>query len=122
MFVCGEGSSGELGLGNGKTAINVKRPRLNHNLSARDVGVVHPAVGGMYAAALTHDGSIYTWGLNEHGALGRDTKWVRSANDEMDMDDNETVDLNPLECTPMPIPREHFPSDTVFTQLACGDT
>ena len=39
----------------------------------------------------------------------------------MDMDDGETVGLNPLECTPMPIPREHFPSGTVFTQLACGD-
>lgn len=108
MFVCGEGSSGELGLGNGKTAINVNRPRLNHNLSARDVGVVHLAIGGMHAAALTHEDSIYTWGLNDHGALGSDTKWVRSANDEMDVDDNETVDLNSLECTPMPIPREHF--------------
>lgn len=72
--MCGEESSGELGLGNGKTAINVKRPRLNHNLSARDVGVVHLAVGGMHVAALARDGLIYTWGLNDHGALGRDTK------------------------------------------------
>lgn len=122
VFVCGEGSSGELGLGNTKTAIDVKRPRLNHNLSASKVGVVHVAVGGMHAAALTHDGLIYTWGVNDNGALGRDTKWVRSADDEMDVDDDDTVDLNPLECTPMPIPREHFPSNTVFTQLACGDS
>ncbi|MCJ1347279.1 hypothetical protein MMC31_005501, partial [Peltigera leucophlebia] len=122
VFVCGEGSSGELGLGNGLTAIDVKRPRLNHNLSASKVGVVHLAVGGMHAAALTHDGLIYTWGVNDHGALGRDTNWVKGANDEMDVDDDETVDLNPLECTPMPVPRENFPSDTVFTQLACGDS
>ena len=121
VFVCGEGSSGELGLGNSKSAIDVKRPRLNHNLSARKVGVVHIAVGGMHVAALTQDGLIYTWGVNDQGALGRDTKWERSANDEMDVDNDVTVDLNPLECTPMPIPSEHFPSDTVFTQLACGD-
>ena len=75
--MCGEESSGELGLGDGKTAIKVKRPGLNHNLSAlsaRDVGVVHLAVCGRHVAALTHDGLIYTWGLNDHGALGRDTK------------------------------------------------
>lgn len=122
VFVCGEGSSGELGLGNSKTAIDVKRPRLNQNLSARKVGVVHIAVGGMHAAALTHDGLIYTWGVNDQGALGRDTTWEKGANGEMDVDDDDTVDLNPLECTPMPISREHFPSNTVFTQLACGDS
>lgn len=77
VLACGEGSSGELGLGNTKTAINVKHPRLNHNLSASKVSVVHVAVGGMHAAALTHDGLIYTWGLNDNGALGRDTTWVR---------------------------------------------
>lgn len=121
VFVGGEGSSGELGLGNTRTAIDVERPRLNHNLSASKVGVVHIAVGGMHSAALTHDGLIYTWGVNDQGALGRDTKWERVANDEMDVDGNDTVDLNPLECIPMPIPREHFPADTIFTQLACGD-
>lgn len=122
VFVCGEGSSGELGLGNSRKSIDVKRPRLNHNLSASKVGVVHIAVGGMHAAALTHDGLIYTWGVNDQGALGRDTKWEKSANDEMDIDEDETVDLNPIECTPMPIPPEYFPQDTVFTQLACGDS
>lgn len=40
----------------------------------------------------------------------------------MVVDDNDTVDLNPLECTPMPIPREHFLSDTIFTQSGCGDS
>ena len=100
----------------------MKRPRLNHNLSSSKVGVVHIAVGGMHAAALTHDGLIYTWGVNDQGALGRDTKWEKGANDEMEVDDEENVDLNPTECTPMPIPTEYFPPDTVFTQLACGDS
>ena len=119
VFVCGDGSSGELGLGN---ATDVKCPCLNNNLSASRVGVVHIAVGGMHTAALTHDGLIYTWGLNDHGALGRDTRRERIANYDMDVDGDEAVDLNPFESTPMPIPSEHFPSDIVFTQLACGDS
>lgn len=46
VFVNGEGSSGKLGHGNSKTAIDVKHP-LNHNRSARKVGVVQIAIGGM---------------------------------------------------------------------------
>lgn len=39
----------------------------------------------------------------------------------MDVNDDETVNRNPLKNTPMPIPSECFPSDIVLTQLACGD-
>lgn len=122
VFVCGQGSSGELGLGNGKTAIDVKHPRLNHNLLPNKVGVVHIAVGEKHAAALTHDGLVYTWGSNDYGALGRDTRWQRNANNDMESYDGDTFDLNSLESTPMPIPSETFPSDIVFTKLACGDS
>lgn len=122
VFVCGQGSSGELGFGNGITAIDVKYPRLNHNLLPNKVGVVHIAVGEKHAAALTHDGLVYTWGSNEHGALGRDTRWQRSANNDIEIDDDDTFNLNTLESTPIPIPSETFPSDIVFTNLACGDS
>jgi len=60
VFVCGEGSSGELGLGTSKKAIDVKRPRLNVNLAADSVGVVQIVAGGMHAMALTHDNKILT--------------------------------------------------------------
>lgn len=124
VFVCGEGSSGELGLGVAKNAIDVKRPRLNPFLSSREVGVVHVATGGMHAAALTHDNLIYTWGVNDQGALGRDTAWDGGLRDVDDSDDEARVTngLNPRECTPMAIPRESFPPDVVFVQLACGDS
>lgn len=123
VFVCGEGSSGELGLGVAKSAIDVKRPRLNPYLSASDVGVVHVATGGMHAAAITHDNLIYTWGVNDHGALGRDTTWDGGMRDIDDSDDEqETNGLNPRECTPSAIPRESFPPGVVFAQLACGDS
>lgn len=118
VFVCGEGSSGELGLGNALNVIDVKRPRLNPNLSAREVGVVHIACGGMHAAALTHDNQILTWGVNDQGALGRDTTFVESTEEA----DESTVGLNPRECVPIAIPHESFPPNTIFIQLACADS
>ena len=113
VFVFGEGSSGELGLGTeGPPAItDVKRPRLNRLLSAEDVGVVQLAAGGMHAVALTHDNKILTWGVNDQGTLGRVTA-------------GETDDsgLNPLEATPAAVSMENVPEGTVFTQVAAGDS
>ena len=129
VCVFGEGSAGELGLGTDRKAIDVKRPRINKFLSADEVGVVHVAVGGMHCAALTHDNKIYTWGVNDQGALGRDTKWEAplvdaKTGDQSDSDENPDGDsgLNPLESTPAAIPSDAFPDGTVFTQLACGDS
>lgn len=128
VYVFGEGSSGELGLGTARNAIDVKRPRLNANLTADKVGVVQIAAGGMHVAALTHDNKILTWGVNDQGALGRDTTWDGGMKD---MDDNKSDDsdddgddagLNPRESTPTAIPSERFPNDTVFVQVAAGDS
>ncbi|MCJ1469464.1 hypothetical protein MMC07_008097 [Pseudocyphellaria aurata] len=124
VFVYGEGSSGELGLGVARNAIDVKRPRLNPLLSASEVGVVHVAAGGMHAAAITHDGLIFTWGVNDQGALGRDTTWDGGMRDidGSDDDDQDSNGLNPRESTPTAISRESFPPGVVFVQLACGDS
>ena len=126
VFVWGEGALGELGLGNLNNAINVKRPRLHPHLSASEVGVVQIATGGMHSAALTHDNLILTWGVNDQGALGRDTTWTpppRTAQDnDTDDDDDDNLGFNPLECIPVAIPRESFPEGVVFTQVACGDS
>ncbi|KAF4552275.1 Regulator of chromosome condensation (RCC1) repeat-containing protein 1 [Elsinoe fawcettii] len=128
VYVFGEGSSGELGLGTAKNAIDVKRPRLNANLSPSTVGVVQIATGGMHVAALTHDNRILTWGVNDQGALGRNTEWEGGLKD---IDDNKSDDssdsgsdagLNPIESTPGAIPSDKFPDGTVFAQLAAGDS
>lgn len=131
IYVFGEGSAGELGLGSakvdGKKPIDVKRPRLNNNLSADKVGVVHIAVGGMHCAALTYDNKILTWGVNDSGALGRDTTWDGGLKDmdenssDADSDDDEDSKMNPLESTPMAVDSKHFPEDTKFVQLAASD-
>lgn len=127
VYVCGEGSSGELGLGTAKNAIDVKRPRLNANLPAASVGVVQIAAGGMHVVALTHDNKILSWGVNDQGALGRDTTWDGGLKDmdaaeDSDSDDGSDAGLNPHESTPGAIPSDKFPEDTVFVQVAAGDS
>ncbi|KAI9853133.1 MAG: hypothetical protein M1824_001524 [Vezdaea acicularis] len=125
VLVFGEGSSGELGLGVASNAVDVKRPRVNPLLSAKDVGVVQVAVGGMHCAALTHDNKILTWGVNDQGALGRDTTWEGGLRDMDDSSDDESASdsgLNPKEATPTAIPSDSFPEGTVFTCIAAGDS
>ena len=126
VYVCGEGSSGELGLGTAKNVIDVKRPRLNQLLAADKVGVVQVAVGGMHCVALTHDNQIFTWGVNDQGALGRDTAWEGGykdidENSDSDSDDDDSG-LNPKESTPTSIPASAFPEGTVFVEVAASDS
>ncbi|KAJ5659103.1 Ran exchange factor Prp20/Pim1 [Penicillium longicatenatum] len=126
VFVCGEGSSGELGLGTAKNVIDVKRPRLNQLLAADKVGVVQVAVGGMHCVALTHDNQLYTWGVNDQGSLGRDTAWDGGYKDMDDNSDSDSEDedsgLNPKESTPTAIPASAFPEGTVFVEVAAADS
>ncbi|KAL8953944.1 MAG: hypothetical protein Q9222_000231 [Ikaeria aurantiellina] len=124
VYVFGEGASSELGLGTAKTAIDVKRPRLNPLLPADKVGVVQLACGGMHVAALTHDGKVLTWGVNDQGALGRDTKWDGGLRDagasDDDSDSGSDSGLNPFESTPTAITA--FPENTVIVKLSAGDS
>lgn len=131
VYVFGEGSSGELGLGskrvNNKKPIDVKRPRLNDNLSAANTGVVQISCGGMHAVALTHDNKILTWGVNDQGALGRDTNWdggLRDMDkeDDSDSDDEDDTGINPKESTPSPVSDEHFAAGTRFVQVVASDS
>ncbi|KAK1962060.1 RCC1/BLIP-II [Colletotrichum sublineola] len=129
VYVFGEGSSGELGLGSkkldGKKVVDVKRPRLNPHLSAKDVGVVQIACGGMHVAALTKDNKILTWGVNDQGALGRDTTWeggLRDADAEEEEEDDDDSGINPRESTPTAVGAEHFAPEAKFTQVVASDS
>lgn len=129
VFVFGEGGAGELGLGSvrfeGKKPMDVKRPRINHNLSAATVGVVQIAAGGMHAVALTKDNKILTWGVNDQGALGRSTAWdggLRDADAESDDGDDDDTGLNPLESTPGEIDTTDVAPGTKFVQVVASDS
>lgn len=130
VYVFGDGTNGELGLGNGKNCAEVKRPRLNPHLLADNVGVVSISVGGMHTAVLTKDNKILTWGVNDQGALGRNTEWEGGlrdisedkSDDDSDSDSDTGSGLNPKESTPGELDLSDVPEGTVFTQLACSDS
>lgn len=124
IYVFGGNSGGELGLGPGQKSGEVARPKLNPHLSA--AGVVQAAAGGMHGVALTHDNKVITWGVNDLGALGRDTTWdgglveMKDA-DASDSDSESDAGLNPRESTPTEVDMTEIPNGTVFTQVVAGD-
>ncbi|KAJ0119583.1 rcc1 domain-containing protein [Diaporthe amygdali] len=130
IFIFGSGESGELGLGNrrvdGKKPVNVRRPRIHPFLSAETVGVVQIACGGMHSVALTKDNKILTWGVNDQGALGRDTTWDGGLRDaDANADDNSGNDfeaLNPIECTPAEVSTKNIVDGTKFVKVVASDS
>lgn len=122
VYAFGTGDNAELGLGPEPNAKVVKRPRLNTFLLPDKIGVVAIAIGGMHGLALTHEGKVYSWGVNDQYALGRETKVaprekLAEGSDDSDEDDEP---LNALESTPMPV--EGFPEGTIITRIAAGDS
>lgn len=131
VFVFGEGSAGELGLGackvEGKKPVDVKRPRKNVLLACKTARVVQVACGGMHSVALTKDNRLLTWGVNDQGALGRNTQWdggLRDVDDEDDSSDDEAEDcgLNPLESTPAEVDTRSILPGEVFVKVAATDS
>jgi regulator of chromosome condensation len=122
IYSLGANSGGELGLGPSVKSGTIGKPRLNPYLSG-SVGVVQVSLGAMHGAALTLDNKILTWGVNDHGALGRDTSWEPKLVDADggDSDSDDGGELNPIESTPAPVHMTAVPSDTVFTQVAATD-
>ncbi|PHH78552.1 hypothetical protein CDD82_2980 [Ophiocordyceps australis] len=113
IFVFGTNENGELGLGPITGPQDVRRPRMNSILSSPSAGVVQVAVGGMHCVALTHDNRLLTWGVNDMGALGRDTRY--------DSQQYHDISVNPREATPEQVDMTLVPSDTVFTQVTASD-
>ena len=126
IYVFGDNSQAQLGLGANVQGGSIRRPRLNPNLLRDAVGVVQVSAGGMHCAALTRDNKILTWGVNDLGALGRDTDWDGGYVDiddkkSDDSDDDESA-VNPKEATPTAVDPSAFPPGTTFARVVAGDS
>lgn len=123
LFVFG-GDSGEIGLG--PSVRNATKPRRNDLLDPNDhlkPRIVQFSCGGMHTVALTADNKLVTWGVNDKGALGRDTTWKGVMRDaDADSSEEEDDPLNSLESTPTAISNAHFAAGTHFVQVAAGDS
>lgn len=132
IYVFGANSGGELGLGPAARSGDVPRPRLNPYLSG-SAGIVQVSLGAMHGVALTLDNKVLTWGVNDHGALGRDTSWedgdMKDADsddgdadsDDGDADSDDGAKLNPIESTPTAVDMTSVSADIDFTQVAAAD-
>jgi regulator of chromosome condensation len=85
----------------------------------------------MHCVALTKDNKILTWGVNDQGALGRDTpqdgkmKEVDQNKDEdsdSDSDDDDDSGLNPNESEPREIDTTNLAEGTKFASVFAGDS
>ena len=75
IFLFGDGDCGQLGMGEDVTE------RLRPFPLSLGPRVVQLALGGMHTAALTAGNRVFTWGVNDEGALGRETAgelWEKS--------------------------------------------
>ncbi|CAG8465970.1 25165_t:CDS:2 [Gigaspora margarita] len=97
-IVCyGSNDCGELGLGQ-----NVEEVRYPiHVESLDDFHIEKISCGSLHVAALTRDGKVVTWGCNDEGVLGRDTK------SEGNPDENVPAYAQGLD-------------DVVIVKVACG--
>ncbi|KAI8063479.1 regulator of chromosome condensation 1/beta-lactamase-inhibitor protein II [Gongronella butleri] len=69
LFVMGSNDMGQLGLGADVGETN--KPKVLKGLLDKDI--VDIACGGIHALALASDGTVFSWGCNDEGALGRAT-------------------------------------------------
>lgn len=82
----------------------------------------------MHCAALTHDNKILTWGVNDQGALGRETtnegrmKDISKEDDSDSDSDDEGEGLNPSEAEPREVDPIYFPEGTKFSHLVACDS
>lgn len=126
VFAFGSNSNAELGMGDSFKKAECPRPKFNSVLS--DAGVVQISTGGMHGIALTHDNKVLTWGVNDQGALGRDTNWegglvdMDKAEESGSDDDDEEIEVNPKEATPSVIDLSGVEKGTVFTQVVAADS
>ena len=109
IFVFGDGDCGQLGLGEDITERLRPFPvNVDNQL------ILQIVCGGMHTVVLTEDRSIFSWGVNDEGALGRETAgelWEKSGEGTGSPGDSYTPG------------RVKFPENAApIVQLSAGDS
>mmetsp|Transcript_5552 Transcript_5552/g.9505 ORF Transcript_5552/g.9505 Transcript_5552/m.9505 type:complete len:175 (+) Transcript_5552:18-542(+) len=74
VYIYGNGDCDQLGLGEDSDApFELKKPRKVQILGLNSpLSIIKIICGSYHTVALSNDGSVFTWGGNDDGALGRD--------------------------------------------------
>ncbi|KLO20338.1 RCC1/BLIP-II protein [Schizopora paradoxa] len=125
VLIFGNGDMGQFGLGTSVTG-DISKPRLhawfeaaaqNDTLGSEvGAGVEQVCAGGMHTLAIDELGKVWSWGVNDHGALGRQTSDVVDAENP-----DEVVDTELLESQPMVV-QGLLDEDFRAVQVAAGDS
>ncbi|KAL5528177.1 hypothetical protein ACEPAF_7313 [Sanghuangporus sanghuang] len=129
LFICGSGAFGQLGMGSTEEATTeLHRPRLHvwfeiavqgesHMLGAeRGAGIECAVAGGMHSLVIDELGRVWSWGVNDHGALGRQTTNVEDPDASGQLIDPEILEYTPMIITKLA--EEGFRA----VQAAAGDS
>ncbi|KAI3636029.1 hypothetical protein MIR68_005910 [Amoeboaphelidium protococcarum] len=123
VFTFGSGVGGELGL---SAVLNERRKPGNVKL-LNDKYIVDVECGGQHTLALDIDGNVYSWGINDQGALGRITheEVIEESDDEDSSDDDEGE--KPLKGTEAWAPlkvviKDDDGLDVKVVQMVCADS
>ncbi|KAG8786589.1 hypothetical protein FRC15_011137 [Serendipita sp. 397] len=101
LFVFGNGDFGQLGLGPDETT-ELTKPKLHAwceeaiaegKFGEAGAGIEAVAAGGMHSLMVDEQGKVWSWGVNDDSALGRQTEGVKDA-------DGNPVDTEELSATP----------------------
>lgn len=106
----GDGDCGQLGLGEDVTERLRPFP-----LDIEGKAVVQVACGGMHTVALASDGAVYSWGVNDEGALGRPTA-------DKIWDESEEGAVYSDRGDPYVPGQVLLPKDAKVVQLSAGDS
>ena len=85
LYTWGDNTNGQLGLGTTEVKFSTT-PTI-----AIGSGVQKALVGDGYMVALTTDGNVYTWGLNDHGQLGLGAAAKTTVNEPTHIDGIEGI-------------------------------
>ncbi|GMH41965.1 hypothetical protein BSKO_09884 [Bryopsis sp. KO-2023] len=83
LYLWGEGGFGQLGLGEDV----MEKTRPYPLIIGEGQKVLDVAAGGMHSVAVTEEGQVWSWGVNDEGALGRLTSGRAWEESGMSMDE-----------------------------------
>lgn len=114
VLLFGTGDCGQLGFGEDVLELSIPK-----QLNIRGLPVVNISCGGMHTVVITGDGNVWSWGVNDEGALGR---LAKSANQWTAQMGGAAVQHSPSDVSETVPGLVGLPSGSRAIQVTAGDS